>query len=48
VGPLLFNPIDRFLNEGNPQARKEKRIDVLSAWREYSLRCAEIFSQVRV
>lgn len=30
LGPLLFNPIDRFLNEGNPQVRTERRIAILS------------------
>lgn len=79
VGPFLFNPVDRFLNEGNPGVRTERRIAilsemlgiererirawgichaVLSAWwciegndasgREYSLRCADVFRQVRV
>ena len=79
IGPLLINPIDRFLNEGNPRARTERRIGILSemldmekdricswaichavlsawwsiedndpGWGEYSLRCAEIFTQVRL
>lgn len=79
LGPLLFNPIDRFLNEGNPRVRTEKRIAilsemlgmererirnwgichaVLSSWwciegndpsgRQYSLRCADIFSRARL
>jgi streptomycin 6-kinase len=30
VGPFLFNPIDRFLNEGNPRTRTERRIFILS------------------
>ena len=30
VGPLLINPIDRFLNESNPRIQTEKRIAMLS------------------
>ena len=30
VGPLLTNPIDRFLNEINPKVQTEKRIAILS------------------
>jgi streptomycin 6-kinase len=30
VGPFLINPIDRFLSEGNPRVRTERRIAILS------------------
>jgi streptomycin 6-kinase len=30
LGPFLFNPIDRFLSEGNPKVRTERRIAILS------------------
>jgi streptomycin 6-kinase len=30
VGPLLINPIDRFLNKSNPRVQTEKRIAILS------------------
>ena len=31
VGPLLINPVDRFLNGSNPRIQTEKRIAILSA-----------------
>jgi streptomycin 6-kinase len=79
VGPFLINPVGRFLSEGNPGVRTERRIAILSdmlgmererirawgichavlsawwsieeddpGWGEYSLRCADVFRQVRL